>query len=72
MDGIYNTIEQAVKAVTGNGVEIAVAEKFKPRRIIKPADLVKTSYLETPEAANARNKSSVKCRPAVGAATAPS
>ena len=62
-DAVTGRIEQAVKAVTGNGgtsisgVEIAVGEKdlkpaFKPRRIIKPADLVKTSYLETPEAAN--------------------
>ena len=39
------------------GMQIAVAENgskpaLKPRRIIRPADLVATAYLETPKAAN--------------------
>jgi hypothetical protein len=56
-------IEQAVKAAQEKNRtpipkgEIAVAEDepkpaLKPRRIIKPADLVETAYLETPDAAN--------------------
>jgi hypothetical protein len=62
-DNAIARIEQAVKAAQEKNRtpipkgEIAVAENgpkpvLKPRRIIKPADLVETAYLETPEAAN--------------------
>lgn len=63
LDIAINRIEQAVKAAQEKSLtpipqgEIAVAENspkpvLKPRRVIKPADLVETAYLETPEAAN--------------------
>jgi hypothetical protein len=56
-------IEQAVKAAEKKGTaeipkgEIAVAENdskpaVKPRRVVKPADIVKTTYLETSDDVN--------------------
>jgi O-acetyl-ADP-ribose deacetylase (regulator of RNase III) len=62
-DAAIARIEQAVKAAQEKNRtpipigEIAVAEDgpkpvLKPRRIIKPAELVETAYIETPEAAN--------------------